>query len=118
MKKLILSLLLIVLPLLAGETWLGMVAGAEGDALILVDGAKVYVPHLSAGRYYDENDQVLDPSSITFPFTASLVITKGSEKLVMNKHSKELSAVKSIENAFVKIHKFYAIVQGRLVERK
>lgn len=110
MKKLILGLLLITVPLLAWETWLGMVDTAEGDYLILTDGAKVYVPNLSAGRYIGEDNNPLDPKAVVFPFTASLVV--GDESKLIPEH-------KRAHSVFVKIHKFYRLDSriGRLVEQ-
>ncbi|MGQ9533851.1 MAG: hypothetical protein ACUVTF_01270 [bacterium] len=112
MKRLFLLLIVICLPLIADEVWLGMVAGATGDSLILVDGPKVYVPGLSLGRYVNEDDQAIDPGSIKFPFTASLVVPD------QNFASADETAMRILLNrAYIKIHKFYDVVNGRLLER-
>lgn len=103
MKKLIICLAIIVLPLSATEIGLGMVSGVVGDSLILVDGVKVYVPGIAMGNYITENNQTTDAASITFPFTASLITQE------------ELPGYK---RTMVKIHKFYDVVDGKLVERK
>jgi hypothetical protein len=97
------------LPLMAEDMSLGMVTGVKGNALILVDGLKVSVPGASMGRYIryiDGNNQAVDPASITFPFTASLIINK------------DLPTNMRAQTTVVKIHKFYDVVEGRLVERK
>ncbi|HEX7318779.1 MAG TPA: hypothetical protein VF399_00270 [bacterium] len=107
MKKLILLIALLVLPLLAAEeTNMGMVYGAEGDSLILADGLKVYVPGLSLGGRYVTDNASLDLSTISFPFTASLVTMETSDP-----------AVKSGLFTYVKIYKLYRVVEGRLVEK-
>jgi hypothetical protein len=106
MKKLIIFLIIISLPLLAEEISLGMVTGIKGDSLILVDGLKVHVPRASLGRYINENNQPVDAASISFPFTASLVVNR------------ELPEQARAQTTMVKIHKFYVEIDGRLVERK
>jgi hypothetical protein len=107
MKKLILLIALLVIPLLAAEeTNLGMVYAAEGDSLILADGLKVYVPGLSLGGRYITDNTSLDLSTISFPFTASLITTVSSDP-----------AVKSGLYTYVKIRKFYRQVDGKLVEK-
>jgi molybdopterin/thiamine biosynthesis adenylyltransferase len=104
MKKLILCLIIIVLPIFAEEISLGMVDSVKGDTLTLVDGLKICVPNLSRGRYIDENNVAISVTSVTFPFTASLVRDE-----TLPKHLRD-------QNVFVKIHKFYKLVQGRAVE--
>ena len=104
MRKLILLLIIISLPLVAEEIWLGMVTGVQGDSLILCDGLKIYVPNLSLSQYVSEDKQSLD-GAVTFPFTASL-ITNG-----------ELSKLKRTPTTSLKIHKFYDVIEGRLIER-
>lgn len=112
MKKLILCLALMTLPLLAWETWLGMVAGTEGDLLILVDGGdKIYVPGLSSGGVYiDKHNNPIDPSSVTFPFTAMLIKHDESESRTVGRYA-------VTQPVFVQILQFYDIVRDRLVER-
>ncbi len=108
MKKLILLIALLAIPLLAAEeTSLGMVYRAEGDSLILADGLKVYVPGLSMGGRYITDNASIDLSTISFPFTASLVTMASSDP-----------AVKSGLFTYIKIHKLYTIIDGRLVEKK
>lgn len=106
MKKLMICLIFIALPLLAADISLGMVTGVKGNSLVLVDGLEVSVPGVSIGRYIDENNQAVDATSITFPFTASLITNT------------ELPAHMRARTTMVKIHKFYDVVDGRLVERK
>lgn len=106
MKKLIIFLTIISLPLLAEEISLGVVTGIKGDSLILVDGLKVHVPRASLGRYIDENNQPIDAASVSFPFSASLVVNR------------ELSGQVRAQTTMVKIHAFYDKIDGRLVERK
>jgi hypothetical protein len=91
---------------MAEEISLGMVTGIKGNTLILVDGLEVSLPRGSMGRYIDENNRVVDAASITFPFRASLVVDT------------ELPAHLRAQTTVVKIHKFYDVVEGRLVERK
>lgn len=105
MKYLAICLVIMALPLMAEEVSLGMVAGVKGNSLILVDGLEVSMPGASMGRYIYENNQAVDASSITFPFTASLITNT------------ELPAHMRAQTTVVKIHKFYDIVEGRLVER-
>lgn len=111
MKKLFLLLIIFCLPLIAEEIWLGMATGAEGDTLILVDNLKVYVPGLSLGRYINKDDQAVNANSITFPFTASLV--KPDQEIPPS----EKTGITRIANTYIKIHKFYNVVNGRLVEK-
>lgn len=106
MKKLMICLTIMALPLAAAEISLGMVSGAEGNSLILADGLKISVSNLALGRYITADNQPLDPTSLTFPFTASLVLNDELPEHI-RKH-----------RALVKIHKFYDIIDGRLVERK
>lgn len=112
MKRLFLLLIVICVPLIAEEIWLGMVDGAEGDSLILVDGLKVYVPGLSLGRYVNEDNQAIDVSSIKFPFTASLV---RPDQEMTSEDETDMRGV--LGHTYVKIHKFYDVVNGRLEER-
>lgn len=107
MKYLIILLIIITPALFAEEISLGMVSGAEGDSLILVDGLKVYVPNLSQGKYVSENNEDLSLTEIQFPFTASLVTPDQAG----------IPTEKSEQLTYVKIHKFYKIAEGRLVER-
>lgn len=111
MKKLFLLLIIFCLPLIAEEIWLGMAIGAEGDSLILVDNLKVYVPGLSLGRYVNEDNQSISLSSIKFPFTASIV---RPDQQTSQDATNDRNV---IANTYVKIHKFYDVVNGRLVER-
>lgn len=106
MKHLIICLVIMALPLMAEEISLGMVTGVKGNALVLVDGLEVSMPGASMGRYIYENNQAVDAASITFPFTASLITNT------------ELPAHMRAQTTVVKIHKFYDVVEGRLVERK
>jgi hypothetical protein len=106
MKYLLICLIVLALPLVAEETSLGMVTGIKGNSLVLVDGLEISMPGGSMGRYIDENNQAVDASSITFPFTASLIFNT------------ELPSHMRAQTTVVKIHKFYDVVNGRLVERK
>jgi hypothetical protein len=90
---------------MADEVWLGMVTGIKGNSLILVDGLEVRMPGTSLGRYIDENNQAVDASLITFPFTASLI------------SNTELPTHMRAQSTVIQIHKFYDVVEGRLVER-
>ena len=105
MKYLAICLIILALPLMADEVSLGMVTGIKGNSLILVDGVEVRMPGMSLGRYIDENNQAVDGSSITFPFTASLITNT------------ELPEHMRAQSTVIKIHKFYDVVEGRLVER-
>ncbi len=109
MKKLLLCLIIVALPLMAEEIWLGMVSGAQGDSLILVDGLKIYVPNLTFAQYLSEDDHLLDNIEITYPFTASLVVNDLSDP--------ESRAVSSASIPTIKIYEFYEVKEGRLVER-
>ena len=109
MKKLLLCLIIVALPLMAEEIWLGMVSGAQGDSLILVDGLKVYVPNLAYTQYLSDNDHLLDNVGITYPYTASLIFNELSD---LDPDSRSSASIPTI-----KIHEFYDIVEGRLVER-
>jgi hypothetical protein len=111
MKKLFLLLIVFCLPLIAEEIWLGMATGAQGDTLILVDNLKVYVPGLSLGRYISGDGQAISVNSITFPFTASLV--KPDQQIADTEETDKAS----IAHTYIKIHKFYNVVNGRLVEK-
>jgi hypothetical protein len=82
-----------------------MVADCIGDSLILVDGRKVYVKNLQFNRYVTLDDQPLDATKITFPFTASLS---------MNDKVPEHLQPYSVR---VKIHAFYDIRNGHLIEK-
>ncbi len=112
MKRLVLILIIFFLPLIAEEIWLGMAIDAKGDTLILVDNLKVYVPGLSLGKYINQNNQAVDVNSVKFPFTASLVMPDG-QGLPHEKADRNV-----IANTYIKIHKYYKIVNGRLVEEK
>lgn len=105
MKYFCICLIILALPLMAGEVSLGMVTGISGNSLVLVDGAEVRMPGTALGRYIDENNQAVDASSITFPFTASLIMNT------------ELPEYMRAQSTVIKIHKFYDVVEGRLVER-
>ena len=89
---------------MAEEMSIGMVDNVINDTLIITDGLKIYVPNLSLGRYIDENNTPIALGSITFPFTASLV------------SDERLPEHLGRQSIFVKIHKFYKIVNGRAVE--
>jgi len=124
MKKLALLLIIITLPLLAQEVsqeiYLGLVTGAEGDSLILVDGLKVYVANLSMAKYIygdDDTDMSLPGTltAISYPFTATLINPGYYTKQAGNENSR--SAVTQYHPAIIKIHKFYDVVNGKLVER-
>jgi len=112
MKKLLLCLILLAIPLMAEEIWLGMVSGIQGDSLILVDDLKVYVPNIAFVRYLSEDDHVLENVEITFPYTASLIVTGRSDTDPTSRIDTETSFTA------IKIYKFYDIKEGRLVERK
>ncbi len=111
MKKLLLCLIIFALPLMAAEISLGMVSGAQGDSLILVDDLKVYVPNLAYARYLSDNDHLLDNIEITYPYTASLVFNELSDS------DPDSRAASSASIPTIKIHAFYDIVEGRAVER-
>jgi hypothetical protein len=106
MKKLIISLFLISLVsfIAAEEISLGLVVGIEGNSLILVDGEKFQLPNISACRFVTEDNQALDTASFTFPFTATVITPDNFED-------------PTIQTTVIKIHKFYEIEEGRLVER-
>lgn len=112
MKRLFILLIIFCLPLIAEEVWLGMAIGAEGDTLILVDNLKVYVPGLSLGRYVNKDNQAISPNSIKFPFTVSLV--RPDQQTTSQDATDDRNV---LANTYVKIHKFYNVVNGRLVER-
>ena len=105
MKYLFICLIVLALPLMADEVWLGMVTGIKGNSLVLVDGLEVPMPGTSMGRYIDKDNQAVDAASITFPFIASLI------------SNTELPAHMRAQSTVVKIHQFYDVVEGRLVER-
>lgn len=111
MKKLLLCLIIFALPLMAVEISLGMVSGAQGDSLILVDNLKVYVPNLAYAQYLSDNDHLLDNIEITYPYTASLVFNELSDS------DPNSRAASSGGIPIIKIHAFYDIVEGRAVER-
>lgn len=106
MKKVILFMAMFCLVLGAEEIWLGMIFDCQGDSLIIADGEKVYCPSLLSNRYITEDNLPLDATQIIFPFTASLVTDED-----MPEHMRE-------RTARIKIHVFYKIEDGRLVERK
>lgn len=115
MKKLFLFLIIFWLPLVAEEIWLGVVCEVSSDSLLLVDGPKIYVPGISAGRFVAENNTALDPKAITYPFKASLVI---KDDLPM----KDVLTEKGVKPEYshfvhIKIHNFCDIKDGRLVDR-
>lgn len=119
MKLLALLLALITVPLLAqddfdtdaNEISLGLVVGAQGDSLLLVDGLKVYVPNLGFAQYIDDNDISIS-TAISYPFTASLVLTNAGGGLT----SESRTTGRTVTNT-IKIHDFYEVVDGRLVKR-
>ena len=104
MKHLMICLVIMALPLMAEEISLGMVTGVKGNSLVLVDGLEVSIGR--SIRYISENDQAVDATSITFPFTASLITDTEQPTNVRAR------------TTLVKIHKFYDVVDGRLVERR
>jgi len=106
MKYLLICLIIMAPPLMAEEISLGMVTGIKGNSFILVDGLEVPMPGVSMGRYVDKNSQAVDAASVTFPFTASLIVNT------------DLPIHMRAQTTVVKIHKFYDVVDGRLVERK
>ena len=112
MKKLLLCLIIFTLPLVAEEISLGMVVGAQGDSLLLVDGMKVYVPNLSYVQYISASDQLLDNVEITFPCTMSLITDDLTEA-----DDPESRIPNNTRFATIKIHEFYELEEGRLVER-
>ncbi|MGB3340405.1 MAG: hypothetical protein WBB37_02865 [bacterium] len=112
MKKLLLCLIIFTLPLVAGEIWLGMVVGAQGDSLLLVDGPKVYVPNLSYAQYISESDELFDDVEITFPCTMTLITDDLSAP-----DDPESRIAPNTRFTTIKIHKFYELEEGRLVER-
>lgn len=111
MKKLLLCLIIFALPLMAAEISLGMVSGAQGDSLILVDGLKVHVPNLAYAQYLSDNDHLLDNIKITYPYTASLVFNELSDSDPASR------VVSSSIISTIKIYEFYEVKEGRLVER-
>ena len=106
MKYLLICLLIMAPPLMAEEISLGMVTGIKGNSFILVDGLELPMPGASMGRYVNKNNQAVDAASVTFPFTASLIVNT------------DLPAHMRAQTTVVKIHKFYDVVDGRLVERR
>lgn len=114
MKRLFLCLVIFGLPLMADEIWLGMAMGAEGDTLLLVDNLKVYVPGLSQGRYVGADNQAISAQSVTFPFTASLVRVNQE---VMTGGDATSADKNAVVTTYVRTHKFYDVVDGRLVEK-
>lgn len=119
MKLLTLFVALITVPLLAQdafdtdmqEMWLGLVVGAQGDSLLLVDEVKVHVPNLNYATFIDDNDHIIN-TAISYPFTASLVSTSVSSGL-----SSEARTEARTVTTTIKIHDFYDVVDGRLVKR-
>ena len=112
MKELLLCLIIFTLPLAAGEISLGMVVGIEGDHLLLVDDMKVHVPNLSFAQYISDSDALLDNVEITFPCTMSLITNDLSAP-----DDPESRVSSNARFATIKIHKFYELEEGRLVER-
>uniref|UniRef100_A0A7V3RGN4 Uncharacterized protein n=1 Tax=candidate division WOR-3 bacterium TaxID=2052148 RepID=A0A7V3RGN4_UNCW3 len=117
MKRILLFLIFLSLPLLAEEIWLGVVDGMKGDTLILVDGLKIYVPGLASGKFVLENNAPMDISAITFPIKASLVIDERG-----NRKAPEILNADGVKPEFshlvyVKVHKFCEIKNGRLVDK-
>jgi hypothetical protein len=101
MNKIILLSLAFFLCLFAEETYLGIVHGIEGDSLVLVDGLRIYVPNARKSLVYE--NAFTDPQAISFPFTASLVQDRMSPTGV---------------RTYVRIERQYALIEGRLVEKK
>ncbi len=115
MKKILLIWMIFCLPLIAEEIWLGVVWEMSADTLLLVDGLKIHVPGLSAGRFVAENNVALDSKAITFPFKASLVIR---DEVPLNKVLKENGVRPEYAHyVYIKIHNFCDIKDGRLVDR-
>jgi hypothetical protein len=112
MKKLLLCLIILAMPLMAEEIWLGLVSGVQGDSLILVDNLKIHVPNIAFAQYLSEDDHVLDNVEITFPYKASLIVPNRSDSDPASRIDSETSF------PIIKIHKFYDVKDGRLVERK
>ena len=106
MHKLMICLTILVFPLVAAEISLGMVSGVDGNSLILTDGLRIPVANLALGPYITADNQPLDFASITFPFTASLIINTELPERIRK------------QRALIRIHKFYDIIDGRLVEQK
>jgi hypothetical protein len=104
MKKIILLLVLIALPLMAEEIWLGMVMGIEGDSLVLTDNLKIYSP-AQFRQYTIGDEELLDLDEITFPFKASLIKDDKSAEF------------KLVPKTTIKIHNFYDVIDGRPVKR-
>lgn len=119
MKLLTLFLIVITFPLFAQDDFdtkvqeisLGLVVGAQGDSLLLVDGVKIYVPNLGYAQYIDDNNKMIS-AAISYPFTASLVRTDASGGLSNDART----AGRSITST-IKIHQCYEIVDGQLAER-
>lgn len=112
MKRLLLCLIIFTLPLVAGEIWLGMVVGAQGDSLLLVDDGKAYVPNLAYAQYISESNELLDDIEITFPCTMTIMTTDLSTS-----DDPGSRITSDARFATIKIHKFYELEEGRLVER-
>lgn len=104
MKNLLICLIILALPLVAEQVSLGMVTGVKGNSLILTDGLEVPVGR--SVRYVFEDEEAADMTSITFPFTASLII---DTEQPLNARAR---------TTLVKIHKFYDLVDGRLIQRQ
>jgi hypothetical protein len=100
-KKLIICLAILLLPLFAEEIWLGLVTDVQGDYLVLVDGLKVHAPHIT---FANSHNQAVDARAIVFPFSASLI-------------THDETATSRTTGALIKIHAFYEEVDGRLVEQ-
>jgi hypothetical protein len=117
MKKLILCFVIMTLPLVAWDTYLGMVAGAVGDSLVLVDiEQKVHVPGLSTGQVYiDKNGNPLDASTVAFPFTAMLIENESETR--SESETRTLGRYAVTQPVYVQILQFYKIVNGRQVPR-
>ena len=111
MKKLIICLAILILPLLAEEISLGLVVGFEGNSLILVDGLKVKLPDNSLVSFVGENNQTFDAAKLPFPFTATLVTTEQTSGTAFT------SGPGIIKNTTIKIHKLFKVENGRLVEK-
>lgn len=116
MKKMILFLIILALPVAAREIWLGVVCGMAGDSLLLVDGLKIHVPGLSAGKFVNESNAGIDVAAITFPFKASLVIDDRSAAVV-DIHTDSGVKPEYEDLVWVKIHNFCEVIEGRLVDK-
>lgn len=115
MKKLILCITLLTVVSFAEEISLGLVVGAEGDSLILVDGVKVYVPNLAYARYITKENSEANLTSVTYPYTASLITATAADE--EDPFSLPTAEESPRNVSVIKIHAFYDIVDGRLVKR-